>query len=112
MKRLAVVTVVVLALASGCVMNTMVTFDSDPQGAEVYLDGKFIGETPARAKMSNLAWEESDVIMRAEGYRDAYMSVDKEIKSTNALFGFFLWMPSWLWAYGPEEHQFVILVEE
>jgi hypothetical protein len=112
MKKLALLTVVIVVLFSGCVMNTMVTFNSDPDGAEVYLDNKFIGETPTQAKMSNLVWEESDVRMRAEGYRDAHFRVEKEIKSTNALVGFFLWMPSWLWAYGPEEHQYATLVEE
>lgn len=45
---LAVGVLLLLAASQGCVSRSM-TIRSEPEGARVYLDGKYLGETPVRA---------------------------------------------------------------
>lgn len=111
MKRVALSVLLTSVLLSSCVMNTLVTIESDPQGAEVYLDHRLIGETPVTMRMSNGLWEDPMVLLRKEGYRDAVTSLKKEIKVPNLVIGLFVW-PSLLWVYGPDAYQYYTLIEE
>lgn len=100
--------VLIVILLSGCVTNTMVTIESDPPGASVYVDGRPIGETPTRTRMSNAAWEDPIIKLEKEGYRTVVDDVDKEIKIVNGIVGLFLW-PAWLWVWGPDNIQYYYL---
>ena len=111
MKKLLALAIVVVLL-SGCVTNTMVRIDSTPENAEVYIDNEKIGQTPVVVQMSNLFWKDPDVIIKAEGYKDLYTSLDKEVKIVNLISGivFFGWPLLWVW--GPEKSQYYNLIEE
>ena len=90
----------------------MVTTDSEPQGADVHMNSRNVGETPVTIQMSNLAEDDPHVVIRRDGYRDNYVRVDKEIKVLNGGVGLFLRWPSLLWAYGPKPYQYADPIEE
>lgn len=59
------------------------TVDGEPiEGAKVYVDGQLIGETPTTAKLSNAVWEDPDIKITADGYRQLNTGLKKEIIGT------------------------------
>jgi hypothetical protein len=112
MKRTILVVGVAIVVLAGCVTHTNVTFESEPPGAEVYLDNRLIGETPVTQRLSNVVWNDYRVRMVKEGYTDAVGSVDKDLKEANLVFGLLLWWPSLFWVHGPDEVQYFNLIEE
>ena len=54
-------------LAAGCVSSQRVAIESAPSGADVYLDGVLIGQTPARVGVSRDRAHK--VVLKREGYR-------------------------------------------
>ena len=103
---------IVSVFSASCATATRVTFDSGPQGAEVYLDNERIGETPVTVRVSNGVWEDPDVILRKEGYREIRTGIDKEVKVGNLISGLLLIWPAFLWVWGPEAYQYYDLIEE
>lgn len=90
---------------SSCVTSTNVRFESDVEGATVLVDGEDIGTTPVQHKLSNAIWEDPDVVLKKDGYKDQTFSVKKEVKMVNLVCGLILWWPSLLWVYGPKKVQ-------
>jgi PEGA domain len=45
----------------------VVTISSDPDAAEIYIDGKFVGNTPAILKLST---GQHTVLLKSEGFQD------------------------------------------
>ena len=70
---------------SGCV--TRVFFDSSEEGAEVYLDGEKLGETPFAAEISAYAWYDPFVIIKKEGYKDLKTELKKTPRAGNIAAG-------------------------
>ena len=101
MRKLVLILVIVSFLFSGCVSATNVTFYTDPEGADVYVDGKLVGESPTRKRMSNAVWANPRVRVEAEGYKPRSTRVDKEVKAANLALGLLLWWPALLWVQGP-----------
>ena len=112
MRKAVVVLLLLGGLLSGCVMSTTVTIDSDPRGAEVYVDNRKIGQTPVTTRMSNGIWEDPSIRLEKEGYSAVYGSLNKDIKPVNLVVGLVLWWPSLLWVYGPESYQHFYLPAE
>ena len=110
MKRLISVLVVVIFVFCSCA--TVVQIDSEPRGAKVTLDGRYLGETPVETQLSNAVWESYVVEIEKDGYRPVYAELRKEIKLGPGIAGFFFMWPLWLWAYGPESYQSFTLREE
>ena len=86
MKRIAGVLVVLVVLMGGCVMSSTAVIDSNPQDAELRMDNRVVGTTPMTMKLSNPIWEDPQVQLRAEGYRDMYGGLRKEIKGVNLTY--------------------------
>lgn len=103
---------VAVTTTTGCVTSTTVTLDSAPQGAEVRLDNQVVGTTPTTVRLSNAVWEDPVLNIRADGYRDMYGSLQKEVKAGNLIVGLLLFWPSLLWCFGPQEYQYYDLIEE
>jgi len=93
-------------------MNSTVTINSDPPGAEVRLDNQKAGITPVALRLSNALWENPIVRIRADGYREIYGTLQREVKGVNLVVGLLLCWPSLLWCYGPDEYQHFDLIEE
>ncbi len=66
---------VVLCCALGCAAVQFVGVESDPPGAQIYLDGKLVGKTPAKLRVSR----EKDhmVYLKREGYRPEPVVLEK-----------------------------------
>ncbi len=103
------VLIVLLSILSSCVTKTKVTFDTDVPGADVYLDGEYIGKTPVTKKLSNAVWKDPHVTIKKDGYQDIHTNIKKEVKMINLIFGWLLWLPSLLWVHGPKQYQYYII---
>lgn len=101
--------VMLASILSSCVTKTHVTFNTDKPGADVYVNGEYIGKTPVTKKLSNAIWEDPDILIKKDGYKDMHLSVQKEVKTVNLICGLLLWWPSLLWVHGPKGHQYYIL---
>lgn len=101
-----------ILLLSSCVSTTSVTFTTDEPGAEVFIDGSSIGETPVQAKLSNAIWENPDIVIREDGYHDNYYELEKELKGGNFVIGIILWWPSLLYSWGPDDIQRIHMIKE
>ncbi len=95
----------ICGMLSSCVMSTRVSFNSEPAGAKVFLDGEYIGETPVTAKLSNGVWNNEEVVIKKDGYRTVRTSLYRDVKGVNMVCGLLLWWPSLLWCYGPKPNQ-------
>jgi hypothetical protein len=104
--------VLVLTILSGCVSTTMVRIETNVEDAEVTVDGVPLGETPVVMQMSNGIWNDPVIAISADGYRDYYGVVSKELKAVNLVCGLLLWWPSLLYVWGPKPYQLFVLVEE
>lgn len=65
-RRLALVLLLGLG-ALGCVSTQRMAIQSAPAGAEIYLDGVLIGQTPAKVRLSRD--QAHKVFLKLEGYR-------------------------------------------
>lgn len=102
--------VLVLFLAS-CVSSTRVSFYSNVEGAEVYVDGELIGNTPVTVKMSNAIWEWPDITIKKDGYEEIKdVQLAKELKVPNAVLGVLVNEFALLWVWGPKKVQHYNLV--
>lgn len=112
-KSFFVVSILLLiSVCSSCVTNTRVQIDSDVQGASVYVEGEYVGETPCEVKVSNATWKDIDIVLKKDGYRILKTEAVKEIKIINLAFGVSIWWPSLLWCYGPRAHQLFFMYPE
>ena len=110
--KIMIITVSVLLFFTftGCVSSTMVTFSTDVEDAEVYVDGSFIGTTPASVKLSNAIWNDPVITIKKDGYKIMNTQVKKEIKGANVALGLTINLPAWLWCYGPSKFQNFLLI--
>lgn len=102
--------ILLVVVCASCVTQTRVNFSTDVDGAEVFVDGEKIGTTPVQKKLSNVVWENPDILIRKEGYKDLYTDLKKEIKGVNLVSGLFLFWPALFCVYGPKKNQSYILV--
>ncbi|HOE07544.1 MAG TPA: PEGA domain-containing protein [Treponemataceae bacterium] len=57
-KSCIALVLLVLFVFSSCVTKTKVSFTSDIPGAEVFIDGESMGQTPFTAEVTNAIWED------------------------------------------------------
>lgn len=98
-----------LFLWTSCVTSTKVSFYTDVEGADVYIDNKKIGQTPIiDYKMQNNAFNDETIIIRKAGYEEVNKHIYKEIKWLNAVTGYLFLFPL-IWSYGPKAEQYYLL---
>ena len=89
--------------------STLVRFTTEPSGAKVYVDGDYIGETPIKKRLTDLAWKRHDLSIVKSGYKTVNRTVRKEAKG-GAIFSGIFFSPFWFfWCYGPKKEQNFIL---
>lgn len=111
MKRAIAGLVLVPFLITSCVTGTNVTFESNPPGAQVYLDNRPIGRTPVSHRIGNGFWVDPQIRVELDGYLPVTDRLEKEIKAVNLVFGLLLWVPAYLWVWGPKSNQYYTLRE-
>lgn len=104
MKKILGITLLISVLLTSCVTSTMVSFNGNVDGAEVYIDDVHVGQTPVDVEMTNLVTEEPTVVIEKDGYESYRGKVKKEVKILNLISGFFFFIP-YLWCYGPKDVQ-------
>lgn len=92
--RIAPFLVGALLVLSGCATlfsgtDDDITFDSEPQGAKVLIDGIVVGTTPTTVVVDRPGLEETDVTVQLEGYESRRFELDKEFNNTSILNIFF-----------------------
>lgn len=110
-KKSTILLAVALSVTTltGCISSTKVTITSNAPDAELYIDNQYVGVTPYTKKMSNLAWEQHELLVKKEGFSPSKQKMQKELKVFNTISGLFLWMPSLLFSYGPKPNQYISL---
>ena len=83
--------------------STSVQIASEPQGADVEINGQAQGKTPLSITLSDLDWTQYNVTLRKLGYQDKTVVLEKELKAGPFIGGFFIW-PFWVWCYGPMDN--------
>jgi len=93
----------------GC--STMVRIETEPPGADVYVNDVKIGKSPVEQEYSNFVGNEYYVRIERKGYRTIRTKLDKEFKVGAFVGGLFIW-PIWLWVWGPSEMHYYELERE
>lgn len=115
MKRKVFAVLVALFVIAGltsCISTTTVTFISNAEDAEVYVDGSYVGKTPVTTQLSNAVWEDPSIIVKKDGYKTEHTYLRKRVVGGNIAIGLFLNQFAFLWCYGPAKVQYVDLIEE
>ena len=89
---------VLFLLTSGCGtlfsgLSQTVTIQSEPQGAKIYLDGQYVGDTPVRVEVDRETFSSKVVTMKKEGYHTKQFHLYKTVNSVALLN--LTSMPSW-----------------
>ena len=98
----------IVSLAS-CATTTFVRFNVNVPDATVVIDGRQITDAGQGTKLSNAIWDNPAVLVTAPGQRDFRGTLTRELKVGNALVGWLLFWPSFLWCYGPAPEQYFYL---
>lgn len=91
--------------------TTLVTIDSNVEGAEVYVDGMPVGPTPVEVELSNVAWEDHKIDLEANGYKPVSRNAEKEPKVAPIIAGILLGYWPLIWSYGPKDYQYIDMRE-
>lgn len=86
----------------GC--TTMVTIQSDPSGADVFINNRKMGKTPYIANLDDFIASNHQITLKKEGYDDFNGVLAKEAKVGAIIGGIFFLIP-FLWCYGPSPYQ-------
>ena len=108
----AIIALVLILGLAGCVTSTNVTFYSDVEDVEVYVDGQLIGSTPATTKLSNAVWNDPTITLKKEGFKTLTTGLQKEVKGVNIVLGLLVDWPAFLWCYGPKATQNFMLTPD
>ena len=94
MRTIATALILVL-LAGGCATifsgtDEDISFDSEPAGANIRIDGIVVGTTPATVEVDRPGFEEQEVTVELEGYDARTFELDKEF-NTVAILNILFW---------------------
>ena len=85
------------AMLSGCVSTTLI--QSNPSGADVYINGEYMGKTPYSYSDEKIVFSTNYVRLSKDGYEDLHTSFSRseEADIGAIVAGFIVYVP-WLWA--------------
>ena len=97
-RSVALMLVASVALAA-CSSSTMIR--TRPPGAKVYVNGEYIGESPARYRDSRILGATNDLEIEMDGYKDKRMTFTKDEKAdVGAIIGGIFFLVPFLWTFG------------
>ncbi|MFB6263088.1 MAG: PEGA domain-containing protein [Bradymonadaceae bacterium] len=92
----------VVLVSAGCASSTRIM--TDPEGAEVYVDGAYEGKTPLTYKDQRLAGTCVNLKVKKSGYETQNHSLcrDERANVGAIIAGIFFWFPfMWMFSYKP-----------
>jgi len=95
---------IIAILFSGC--STFVTFNTQPQGAKIYINENPVGKTPFTYSLSDFVFDNYNIKITKEGYKEIICPLEKELKPGPFILGLFLAWPFLLWCYGPKTNYY------
>ena len=90
---------------ASCTSGTRIT--SEPPGADVFINGQLVGETPYYHEDSKVSFSKLNVTLKKEGYLDFNTVIVKdEDVQVDAIIGgiLFFWPFIWTMGYLPDHH--------
>jgi hypothetical protein len=92
----------VFPLLVGCATSTR--FNTTPEGAKVYINGDYIGDSPVTLDDSKSLPKRVHVQVRREGYKELDMYIDKRLDYLNMILGITPYgAPLIFWGYTLED---------
>ena len=89
----------------------MIKIQSDPSGADVYINNQKMGKTPYKANLDDFVATNYQIILKKDGYNDFNGVLAKEAKVGAIIGGIFFIIP-FLWCYGPSPNQQFVLTDK
>lgn len=100
--KLMAIALVAVVLLSGCASTTLI--DSYPSGADLYLNGEAVGQTPYEMTDTKILYSCTTVRLEKEDYKSFYTTICRnEEADVGAIIGgvFFYWPFLWALKYKP-----------
>jgi len=97
MKKIIILILIVISVVfNGCATiltgsTDTISFDSNPEGAKILLDGLQIGKTPAYITIKRPGFSDKEIILELEGYEDRRFLLQKEFNAI-AILNFAGWV--------------------
>lgn len=102
LKRLSAIFLSVTLLIATTACKTTTTINSDPPGADVYINGIHYGKTPTTIQVTNTTFGDYRITLKKEGYKTYEAILPKELKVGPLLVGLLCFWPTLLiWLMGP-----------
>ena len=113
MRQITSLFLAFLLLFTSCASTTTIGVIPRSVEAEIYADGKYIGDAPAVLKDSKISGAGTMITIEAEGYEDykAYIEKSDHINMGALVGGIFLVVP-YIWIMGYEPYYEFYLTEE
>ena len=93
----------ILISLSSCSSVTMIK--SEPNGAKVYLNDNYVGNTPYKMEDSKISFSRTFVRIEKDGYKtlETYITKDEDVNVGAIVGGVIFWFPFlWTMSYMPE----------
>ena len=101
-KQACIFLMVASILVAGCKSTTVIR--SYPQGAKVYIDGVYQGNTPVQYSDRKTSLSKTKLLIKKEGYQTKNITLKKdELQPLNLITGFFIIVPL-AWSLGYEKN--------
>ncbi len=103
--RITITCLTLVIFISGCSSTTLI--NSEPSGAEVYLNGEKVGETPYTYTDTKIVGSTTTVLLRKTGYQDfsSAFSRNEEVNAGAIVGGILVLVPFfWVMDYKPTHH--------
>ena len=109
--RILAATLAFVFLMSSCASSTFI--ESYPNGADLYLNGEAVGQTPYEMRDTKPMFSSTSVRIEKEGYRTFYTTItrDEEADVGAIIGGVFFFFP-FIWAFKYKPTRFYKLVPE
>jgi len=100
-----------MLLLAGCASRTVIR--SDPAGAQVMVDGSFVGVTPYTHEDRKLAFSSTSIRLAKPGYRDFVTTIrrDEQFNAAACVMGSCCLVP-YLWIFGYKSERLYVLDPE
>lgn len=103
--KISSIIMALLITMSSCVSSTYI--ESSPSGADLFLNGEAVGQTPYRITDTKIAFSCTTVRIEKEDYQTHYTSIYRDEEAdVGAIIGGFLFVFPFLWTLKYKPHHY------